>query len=123
MGILSGFIKTKRYRKTDSGYKIQSEWTHSDTVEMSDGTTLTEKMASHSHSDVRSTDNTYTLAIQGDGNVVLYNNSDDTVSAVWAMNAIVNSLAKKSDSVFTTSDPGVGATVSYADGTFICVYE
>lgn len=33
MSILSGFIKTKKYRLLDSGnYKLQSEWTSSDTV-------------------------------------------------------------------------------------------
>ena len=40
MSILSGFLKTKRYRLTDDGYKLQSEWTSSDTVEMGDGKTL-----------------------------------------------------------------------------------
>lgn len=45
MSILTGFIKTKRHRKTDAGYILQSEWTHSDTVEMPDGKTLTEAMS------------------------------------------------------------------------------
>lgn len=40
MSILSGFFKTKKYRKTSSGYKLQSEWTNSETVEMPDGSTL-----------------------------------------------------------------------------------
>jgi len=40
MSILSGFLKTKKYRKTSSGYKLQSEWTNSETVEMPDGSTL-----------------------------------------------------------------------------------
>lgn len=40
MAILSGFFKTKKYRKTSDGYKLQSEWTNSETVEMSDGSTL-----------------------------------------------------------------------------------
>ena len=38
MSILSGFFKTKRHRLTDSGYKLQSEWTSSQTVVMGDGT-------------------------------------------------------------------------------------
>lgn len=42
MAILSGFFKTKKYRKTSDGYKLQSEWTNSETVEMSDGSTLKE---------------------------------------------------------------------------------
>lgn len=40
MSILSGFFKTKKYRKTDDGYKLQSEWTSASTVELADGTTL-----------------------------------------------------------------------------------
>lgn len=40
MSILSGFFKTKKYRKTDDGYRLQSEWTSASTVEMADGTTL-----------------------------------------------------------------------------------
>lgn len=46
MSILSGFFKTKKYRKTDSGYKLQSEWTSSETVEMSDGNTLETNLGS-----------------------------------------------------------------------------
>ena len=38
MSILSGFFKTKRRRLTDEGYKLQSEWTSSQTVVMGDGT-------------------------------------------------------------------------------------
>ena len=40
MSILSAFQKVKRYRKTESGYKLQSQWTSSETVEMADGSTL-----------------------------------------------------------------------------------
>lgn len=40
MSILSGFFKTRKYRKTDAGYKLQSEWTSASTVELADGTTL-----------------------------------------------------------------------------------
>lgn len=39
MSILSGFFKTKKYRKTDTGYQLQSEWTSASTVEMADGNT------------------------------------------------------------------------------------
>lgn len=45
MGILSGFFRTKKYRKIDDEtYKLQSEWTSSDTVEFSDGKTAQEKL-------------------------------------------------------------------------------
>ena len=40
MSILSGFFKTKKYRKTPNGYKLQSLWTSSETVEMGDGNTV-----------------------------------------------------------------------------------
>ena len=42
MSILSGFKKYKDYIKTSSGYQLASRWTSSDTVEMSNGKTLTE---------------------------------------------------------------------------------
>lgn len=40
MSIVKGFQKIKRYRKTDSGYRLQSQWTSSKTVEMEDGNSL-----------------------------------------------------------------------------------
>lgn len=43
MSVLSGFFKTKKWRKTPEGYKLQSEWTSAQTVEMNDGHTLEEK--------------------------------------------------------------------------------
>lgn len=42
MSILKGFIKAKKYRKTIEGYKLESHWTSSETVEMNDGRTLQE---------------------------------------------------------------------------------
>jgi len=43
MSILSGFLKYKKYLKTaDNTYKLQSEWTSTDTVHYADGTTATE---------------------------------------------------------------------------------
>ena len=46
MSILSEFKKIKRYVKESSGYKLLSQWTSSQTVEMDDGTTLQHKMKS-----------------------------------------------------------------------------
>lgn len=47
MSILSGFLKTKKYRKKDDGnYQLQSEWTSSETVEMADGNTLETNLGS-----------------------------------------------------------------------------
>lgn len=40
MSILSGYNKYKRYIKTTDGYKLVSQWTSSNTVEMDDGNTL-----------------------------------------------------------------------------------
>ena len=40
MSILSGFFKTKRYRKTTDGYKLESNWTSGNTVELDDGNTV-----------------------------------------------------------------------------------
>lgn len=42
MGIITSFQPFKKYKKTDTGYKLQSQWTSSDTVELSSGKTLTE---------------------------------------------------------------------------------
>lgn len=40
MSILSGFFKTKKYRKTADGYKLESNWTSGNTVELDDGNTV-----------------------------------------------------------------------------------
>ncbi len=44
MGILSGYKRFKKYLRTGGGYKLCSEWTTADSVEMADGTTLQESM-------------------------------------------------------------------------------
>lgn len=76
MGILSGFFKTKRYRKTETGYKLQSEWTSSDTVEFPDGKTLTEKMSNYRNIVVSDTDPGEDAAVDyGDGTIInIYRN-------------------------------------------------
>lgn len=40
MSIVSGYNKYKRYILTNSGYKLVSQWTNANTVEMDDGSTL-----------------------------------------------------------------------------------
>lgn len=112
MGILSGFKKTKRYRKLEDGnYQIQSEWTHSDTVEFEDGTILTDKMSTvedaldthiHTASDVKAG----TLG----GQVVAPAGTD------YTNNRLRNQI-------FVTEDPGAGASTGYANGSIISVYE
>lgn len=44
MSILSGFIKTRKYRKTSEGYKWQSEDTSAQTVFFDDGKNLVDKL-------------------------------------------------------------------------------
>ncbi len=44
MGILSGYKRFKKYLRTGEGYRLCSEWTKSDSVEMADGSTLQESM-------------------------------------------------------------------------------
>lgn len=105
MGIISGIIKTKRYRKlSDGNYKLQSEYTHESTVHFDDGTTLSEKMSSHKQS--ASTITSGTL----DGNVVA------PASTAYTTNQLRNM-------VFTTTDPGKDVATSYSNGSIICVYE
>lgn len=112
MGILEGFIKTKRYRKLANGsYQLQSEWSSADTTEMRDGTTLTDKMASvenelYNHTHIASEVKAGTLGGQ--------------VSAPGGTDYSTNRLR---NIVFTTIDPTDGVNTSYVNGTIICVYE
>lgn len=68
MSILSGFIKTIKYRLTDDGYKWQSEKTSSHTVVMGDGTDDTDTLESRLGSvkgitsSLSSTDSSYALS-------------------------------------------------------------
>lgn len=65
MSILSGFFKTKKLRRmADGNYKLQSEWTSSETVEMADGNTAEENLGSIKGitSSLASTDSGYALA-------------------------------------------------------------
>lgn len=105
MGIISGFKKTKRYRKLDDGnYILQSEWSSSDTIEMADGSTLTEKMSTHTHAASKVTAGTL----------------GGQVSAPAGTDYTSNRLRNQ---VLTNEDPGEGVTTSYANGSIICFYE
>lgn len=104
MGILSGMIRTRRYRKTESGYIWQSEDTHESSVKFDDGTTLTEKMSSH-----KQNASTITSGTLG-GDVAA------PASTAYGSNQLRNI-------VMTDADPGAGATTSYSNGSIICVYE
>lgn len=59
MSILSGYKRFKKYLRTGEDYKLCSEWTKADSVEMTDGTTLQESMNIIA-SDVESTQNDIT---------------------------------------------------------------
>jgi len=105
MGILEGFIKTKRYRKlADGSYQLQSELTMSDTVEFDDGTTLTEKMSTHTHAASKVTAGTL----------------GGQVSAPAGTDYTANRLRNQ---VLTDVDPGEGVSTSYANGSIISVYD
>lgn len=100
------FIRTKRHRKTDSGWILQSEWTHSTSVEFDDGKNLKEKMESHPQ------------------------NASDIQAGTFAGQVKVPSSTKYTENtvrniVFLSSDadPGEGVSSSYGNGSLICVYE
>ena len=112
MGILSGFKKTKRYRRLEDGnYQLQSEWTNSDTVEFEDGVTLTDKMA-----DVEETLDTHTHAASD----VKAGTLGGQIIAPAGTDYTTNRLRNQ---IFITNDPGEGATTGYANGSIISVYE
>ena len=106
MGIISGFIKTKRYRNTASGYQLQSEWTHPSSIEFDDGQTLDTKIKSHSQSASDITAGTFA------GQVSSPAGTDYTANRM--RNVVFLPEA---------NDPGANETTSYANGSIICVYE
>ena len=107
MGIISGFIKTKRYRKlADGSYKLQSDWASSDTIEMADGKTLSEKITSHPQNASDITGGTFK------GQVIAPAGTDYTT------NRMRNIVMLPAD-----NDPGKDVTTTYANGSIICIYE
>ena len=107
MGIVSGFIKTKRYRKqSDGNYVLQSELTRPESVEWEDGTTLVTKMSSHSQNASDITGGTFS------GQVASPADTDYTTSRMR------NVVLLQED-----NDPGENETTTYANGSIICVYK
>lgn len=93
MSILSGFLKTKKYRKTDSGYKLQSEWTSSQTVQMNDGNTLEENLGAIKGitSSLSSTSSNYALSASAGKSL---NDSIKTnTSSISALNTNLNNVS------------------------------
>lgn len=116
MGIINGYLKTKRYRKQeDNNYILQSELTMSDTVEFDDGTTLTDKMSSVEE------------RLQGHIDGHDHNASDinggtlgGQVSAPADTDYTTNRLR---NNILVSEDPGKGVATGYANGSIISVYE
>lgn len=105
MGILNGFLKTKRYRKTAEGYILQSELTMADSVEFEDGKTLTEKIEEFdSHEQSASTITAGTF--KGD---------------VVAAESSAFSTPHISNFVIVDTKPTVGTDAPYPIGTFVRV--
>ena len=104
MGILEGFIRTKRHRLTENGWIKQSEWTHPSSIEFDDGQTLDIKIESHPQnaSDIKA------------------GTFGGQVSAPAGTDYSTNRLRNQ---VLTNVDPGEGASTSYVDGSIICFYE
>ena len=119
MGIISGFLKTKKYRKTENGYQLQSEWTSSQTVEMDDGFILEDKI------DSIQTDISEIRAEVGEKANSAHNQSASTITAgtfggtVKAPASTAYTTAEVRNGVIVATDPGEGATVSYPNGTII----
>ena len=106
MGILSGFIRTKRHRLTSEGWKVQSEWTHPTSIEFDDGKTLDEKIESHPQSASDITEGTFS------GQVSAPAGTD------YELNRMRNIVL-----IPDASDPGANVATSYANGSIICIYE
>lgn len=100
------FIRTKRRRKTDSGWVLQSEWTHASTVEFQDGTTLDKKIDTHTQTASTITAGTFS------GQVSV---PDDTN---YSTNQLRNILFLSED-----NDPDEGTATSYPNGSLVCVYK
>ena len=107
MGILSGFVKTKKYRKqSDGNYILQAEWSPPDVIEWEDGTTLVDKIKSHPQSASDITEGTFS------GQVSAPAGTD------YELNRMRNIVL-----IPDASDPGANVATSYANGSIICTYE
>ena len=106
MSILSGFVRTKKYRKTSEGYIWQSEDTHESSVKFDDNTTLTDKIKSHPQKASDITGGTFK------GQVSAPNGTD------YDTNRMRNLVLLPEE-----RDPGEGATTTYVSGSIICVYK
>ena len=104
MSILSGFERVKKYVKTSDGHKLLSHWTSSDTVEMSDGKSLTETNASIAeeiniiNEEIEKIPKQYIISGEqtqistenGGTNIFTFENADGTISYFIIKNGIGN---------------------------------
>lgn len=152
MGIVDGYIKTKRYRKqADNNYILQSELTMSGSVEFDDGTTLPDKIISiegkietHDHKEQTLKPSCLEMTPPsgfGHGGYVDFHYDGETeadftsriaelqagiltVTRQTELNNVANCEANQlRNIVLTTTDPGANQTTSYANGSIIFVYE
>ena len=105
MGLLSGSKRFKKYLRTGEGYKLCSEWTNADSVEMADGTTLQESMDTVV-SDVKSTRNELktslggmTFGVDAAGRYGYIKAGADTVTPFKDMKAILSDVDFSSQTV------------------------
>lgn len=92
MSILSGFKKYKKYKKTNEGYQLQSQWTSSQTVEMNDGNTAETNLGAIKGitSSLASTSNNYALSASAGKNLQ---------DQVTTLNTDLTSLAQNTQSL------------------------
>ena len=116
MGILDGFLRTIRYRKTAEGYKWQSEDTHESSVKFDDGTTLTDKMTEIQE---KMTETTESLnSHQQSASTITEGTFAGDVS-VPATTAYGTALMR--NAVTVSTKPTAGASASYPNGTIVFV--
>ena len=132
MGILSGFLKTKKYRKTSDGYKLQSEWTSSETVQYNNGLTLEESEVYLTQAEYNALgDSKYTnnikyyitdAGITGDAPAtkISYNNASSGLAATNVQTAVdeLNSKLEKEYLEFAPSEifPNIASRVYVENG-------
>ena len=109
MAILDGFIRTKRYRKTNDGYILQSEAKHESSVFFEDGSTLTEK--------ITEVQNGLSTHEQSASTITAGTFKGDVVAA----ESSAFSTPHISNFVIVDTKPTVGTDAPYPIGTFVRV--
>ena len=114
MGILSGYKKFKKSLRTADGYRLCSEWTNADSVEMADGSTLQESVSalndevSSLNEDITALNGNLvdslggiTFGVDDDGNYGYIKAGADTVTPFSGSNI---KIGVSNTNVFTLSD-------------------